>query len=83
MLRCTPKIKGVVWRPLFGVLWRSRRSPRSQADLAVEARKMEHGCPPTPRQRKRDDQQKSPCTHVPSVWVIRLGPPTAVKIQGK
>ena len=33
-----------------------------------EARKVEHGRPPTPSQRKKQEQQKSSYIHIPSLW---------------
>ena len=49
------------------LLFRSRRFQVSGSeDHTAEARKLEHGHPPIPRQRKKDNQHKSSCFHVPT-----------------
>ena len=43
------------------------------ADMTtVEARKLKHARPPTPKQRKKDNQHKSDSIHVPTFWGLLL-----------
>ena len=37
----------------------------------VEARQLEHGCPPTPNQRKKRQLQESSYLHVPTFWSLQ------------
>ena len=39
-------------------------------NYTVEARKLEHGRPPTPNKIKKDSQHESPFIHVPPFWSV-------------
>ena len=58
--------------PLYGPWWWIVERRRFCGILmsTVEARKLEHDRPPTPKQRTKENQHKSSYIHVPSCWSL-------------